>query len=626
MKRACATAGASQGQWKTLIFIGLELVFLTALVAHDPIHHLEKTAADFAQQVTLDWKVHDVGKIRQVVTNTGGINAATGTYDRLFDYHGLINCEYPVNSNEEHIFEAGIRIGAVVQKDTLVSITNWNNAHLNYEFYPGAAPDDTIWVARKGDTLDIPYWPGYVGVSDQDFICKYSDHHITNITLHTPLYVDVIQTSYAWSSFPFDNVIVYNYYIIPTRYNLEHTYVTYMLQGRIGDLMAGLEATDIDDKGIYIPEHRMLVISDEPGGADGTAVSPIAAKIYPPESLAGSLVWTVQNYLHHHETPMQDIASYLEQMTSGVIMKDQDTGGQSIFSLSFGPMNLVVGDTVHFVVVQILGDGMDEIMRTAERSNILIEKDFRLPTAPPKPALKTESKSHEVILNWRPEEGETNPEDYTDPNRGDNIEYPFEGYRVYKSTGSITGPWTLLAEFDLPGNDLGFDTGLEYEYTDVGLLDNLEYYYSATAYCQPDFVLDFPSLESSINANAMRLVPGPQPPETVGKVAVVPNPYRGDVDYNAYNPKWEKNPPGRSWMEQDRRIQFINLPANCEIRIYTLAGDLIKVLRHNDPNLGYEDWNLTSTPGQAISSGIYLYVVNDTRTDEVQVGKFVVIK
>ncbi len=123
------------------------------------------------------------------------------------------------------------------------------------------------------------------------------------------------------------------------------------------------------------------------------------------------------------------------------------------------------------------------------------------------------------------------------------------------------------------------------------------------------------------------MVPGTAPPKTVGEVAVVPNPYRGDVAYNSYNPPWEKPSGNRPWwMEQDRRIQFIHLPAQCEIRIFTLAGDLVNTLQHTDPDRGYEDWNLTSHVGQAISSGLYIFTVEDKTNGKVQVGKFVVIK
>jgi hypothetical protein len=134
-------------------------------------------------------------------------------------------------------------------------------------------------------------------------------------------------------------------------------------------------------------------------------------------------------------------------------------------------------------------------------------------------------------------------------------------------------------------------------------------------------------MESSKNAGAVRAIPGTPPPSTVGQVAVVPNPYRGDIAYNSYSPPWEKPAGTRTqWMEQDRRMQFINLPKSCEIKIYTLAGDLITTIQHFDADKGYEDWNMTSSVGQAVSSGIYLYTVQDKISGDVQVDKFVIIK
>jgi len=148
-----------------------------------------------------------------------------------------------------------------------------------------------------------------------------------------------------------------------------------------------------------------------------------------------------------------------------------------------------------------------------------------------------------------------------------------------------------------------------------------------TSYSMPDRTINFPSQESSIIAGTNTVVPGTAPPASVGEVAVVPNPYRGDVAYNSYNPPWEKPSGSRPWwMEQDRRIQFINLPADCEVKIFTLAGDWVNTLSHHDPNRGYEDWNLTSHVGQAISSGLYLFTCQDLNNGKVQVGKFVIIK
>ncbi|MGC8654790.1 MAG: hypothetical protein ACP5US_12455, partial [Candidatus Kryptoniota bacterium] len=204
---------------------------------------------------------------------------------------------------------------------------------------------------------------------------------------------------------------------------------------------------------------------------------------------------------------------------------------------------------------------------------------------------------------------------------------PFEGYRVYKSTASAEGPWILLAEYDVTKGKIGYKIDLPHSYEDNGLLNNFTYYYSVTSYSKPDTVLPWPSLESNISQNAIAVIPGPAPPKSVGHVKVVPNPYRGDLNYYSYTPRWESPPPSRSfWMEQDRKIQFTNLPARCEIRIYTISGTLVNVLQHNSASLGYEDWNLTSSVGQAISSGIYLFTVQDLSTGAIQVGKFVVIK
>jgi hypothetical protein len=79
-------------------------------------------------------------------------------------------------------------------------------------------------------------------------------------------------------------------------------------------------------------------------------------------------------------------------------------------------------------------------------------------------------------------------------------------------------------------------------------------------------------------------------------------------------------------MEQDRRIQFINLPYPSKLIIYTLSGDVVRTLDHNDPLKGYKDWDLTSNVGQTVASGVYLFSAEDLNTNEVQTGKFVIVK
>jgi hypothetical protein len=567
----------------------------------------------FAQYAKLDWKVTSVGKVRQVITNMG-------TFDKgRTRYPGLINAEFPPGSTEEHLYQGGIWIGGITPAgDTLVSMSE---AHFTpHEFYPSANTWDSIWTGSKGKTLNIPYWPNYECVSDHDFVCRYSDYNLLNIDNHVPLYLDVTQTTYTWSSDQLDEYLLYKYYIVPKKFAIKDVYIGFWMHSAIGVISAG--DNFIDEYTRYFPQYHMALAQDSPGGNDGTAISPIGFSVLSPVDNVQK--WSF-NYYEHEELPSRDPACYRE-MASGRIMPDRLERARAHIIFAFGPFQMNVGDTIAVEMAEVFGYGVPGALKNAEYLKFLKSKNFRVPSPPPSPVLRVATTNHEVSLDWTPLAGSTNPETYTDPNRGDTIAYPFEGYRLYRSTKSADGPWTLIAEYDVV-NGTGFNTGLQYTYKDAGLLNNVEYYYTVTAFSQPDKVINFASQESSQSANAKVIVPGTAPPATVGEVAAVPNPYRGDIAYSSYNPSWERPQGNRPWwMEQDRRIQFINLPPQCTITIYTLAGDKVNTLSHSDLNRGYEDWNLTSFIGQAVSSGIYLFTVEDRVNGKVQVGKFVIIK
>jgi hypothetical protein len=121
---------------------------------------------------------------------------------------------------------------------------------------------------------------------------------------------------------------------------------------------------------------------------------------------------------------------------------------------------------------------------------------------------------------------------------------------------------------------------------------------------------------------------------TTDKVVVVPNPYRGDVKYTDMG--WENLDGDYAYDEGYRKIAFLNIPERCVIKIYTLAGDLVKVIAHNGnskwstmywygKNGAY--WNLINDNQQATLSGIYLFSVQDAdKKKDDFVGKFVIIK
>jgi hypothetical protein len=100
---------------------------------------------------------------------------------------------------------------------------------------------------------------------------------------------------------------------------------------------------------------------------------------------------------------------------------------------------------------------------------------------------------------------------------------------------------------------------------------------------------------------------GPTP--DLNQVRVVPNPYRGTE-------AWDQ--PGQS------ELHFINLPTQATIKIFTVAGDLVRTIQHNDPVRDFERWDLKNDYQQDVSSGIYLYRV-DAANFEFR-NRFIVIR
>lgn len=104
----------------------------------------------------------------------------------------------------------------------------------------------------------------------------------------------------------------------------------------------------------------------------------------------------------------------------------------------------------------------------------------------------------------------------------------------------------------------------------------------------------------------------------LGKVDVVPNPYLGAATWERRN----LNSTGRG----DRKIDFINLPGECTVRIYTITGQLIKTLvKSSTFSDGSLSWNLVTDDGMDAAYGVYIYHVDAPNVGE-HIGKFALIK
>ncbi|NQV37133.1 MAG: hypothetical protein HQ509_03895 [Candidatus Marinimicrobia bacterium] len=93
-------------------------------------------------------------------------------------------------------------------------------------------------------------------------------------------------------------------------------------------------------------------------------------------------------------------------------------------------------------------------------------------------------------------------------------------------------------------------------------------------------------------------------------IRVVPDPY---VVTNI----WETS-------EFGKKLQFNHLPDQCTIKIYTLVGDHIATVNHDDPN-GYAFWDMRTKNDQFIAPGVYIFYAKTPDGGEAT-GRFLVIK
>jgi hypothetical protein len=99
--------------------------------------------------------------------------------------------------------------------------------------------------------------------------------------------------------------------------------------------------------------------------------------------------------------------------------------------------------------------------------------------------------------------------------------------------------------------------------------------------------------------------------EALALINVVPNPYYAFSEY-------ERN-------KLDNRIKITNLPEQCQIRIYTANGKLIRNIKKDSP-LTFQDWDLTNHAGIPVAGGIYLIHVEVPNVGERVLKAFIAMR
>jgi hypothetical protein len=189
---------------------------------------------------------------------------------------------------------------------------------------------------------------------------------------------------------------------------------------------------------------------------------------------------------------------------------------------------------------------------------------------------------------------------------------PATHFRVYKSTVSKLGPWEL--DQTLPAATTS---------TTVELVPGFYTYVWVEAYNEDEDMGSNPyALTSRIYAPDSRgiiranentiigVIGATAAAENLDAITVAPNPYVGSNEAEQ--------------TEYETLLGFHNLPAKCNIYIYTLLGNLVDVVYH-DSDSGSEFWDMTTRTNEAISSGLYVYRVT-TEDGQEKTGKFSVMK
>lgn len=370
----------------------------------------------------------------------------------------------------------------------------------------------------------------------------------------------------------------------------------------------------------------------------------------------------------------QSKKTFFDFMTNPtVVVEPENQVGDrfNFYTYSYGPYTLAPGESVRFVLAELAGvmdynvvnagdpeghfpdSTIAAIERNAELARNAVAWGFGatvdgmplaadLPEPPPAPETDAVNASSgdslAIAVTWT-DIAETTT--LTDGSGG--VFYDgsdLDGYRIYRSQDfqytSDTEPpvfrgaaWTLIADIPISEAAQYFDTELgRYRYEDENVEQGRRYGYYVAGYnadprpwtsANGTVVPDLPELESgSYNrSEATSAVAGPV---SSFDVYAVPNPFVFGNELRSFG------------SDSPYRIEFRNLPERATIRIYTIAGDLVRTIEHGPDErgnlFGTAAWDQVSDSGLLVAPGLYIYHVR-SRTEgltEDITGKLMIVR
>jgi len=635
--------------------------------------------------VRFDQDFTDNNRVKMTITNYG-------FYGNNF-FKREASLEYPANRGYEHLVRGGLWVGAKakdvsgadfigVSTGTVDALQGVSSPDAS-EFTPG-----TRQVFKFSTQPGSEFYDPIRAVSELDVVSDFNDlspQAVQNSEPHRPLRISVHQENFQWNFADLKNILFFRITVRNLGALMRDMWVgiyTEFASGfKDGYVNWPPSATDPGGLGSYfskkwivyddslrlerehycysggqpLPSQCRMDIAPYWIGLRYLGERPLQEDVTPKRVTAAAWAWAPGNIKRD-----QDGERYSIMDGTTVQRFDADSllpgNGDPVEVLSAGPFPFLYNDstiTVNFAIIG--GTDVPTIQRFSKLAQFVYDNNYHPPVPPPNPR-HFHVASRDTALDFFWDDSSETAIDPTSPNPMD-----FEGYRLY--IGEDPDTMARVAEFDLPNDTTGFNTGFgsviqnppitidgvdyRYKYTVRGLRNGFKYYCAVTSFDTGNPQIE--SLESGVGTlNRKAAVPGPAPGEMPSSgVTVFPNPYRVEARWDTHK------------LVRDHYLWFTNLPERCTLRIYTLAGDLVFEKAFDgstyqgegargiyDPSKGLGKptlsgttfgWDMITREGQAIATGLYLYTVDESGVTKARVkwpngagkpkvGKFLIIK
>jgi len=265
----------------------------------------------------VSYAIHDINKLGLTITNIGSIG--TGFIGEEVVGAAAPSGIYPYPGRYKYQFGGAFWIGAVIGRDTLVSVgaDGWQHTR---EMWPDPYPRGEIGEASILNEEDVD------AVSEQDFSAIYTDT-LTSASYvdidptdgrpHIPLNIEITQNSYAWSYAYAEDFILFDYAVKNIGYReIKNTYLGVYLDAEVTansgnyddftDDICGFRRMVESHQGCgFIDTVNLAWVADNdgrsappeacPNGFELTSVTGVRVVRTPSDSLEYSFNWWISN-------------------------------------------------------------------------------------------------------------------------------------------------------------------------------------------------------------------------------------------------------------------------------------------------------------------------------------------